>query len=261
MTFDPKTISPEAKSAFIALGRTFGSEDTLAQAQLTQNAYTHHGPALADHGYSADDAAELVDYTNALLSATADRHSARAGKQMHGSVYVDTVQTGRNLRTRAISVARSTKTALLKVGGEGEKAAAGSIQSVLHLCAELPGDGDALASQLEQFVPLFKNATIAAAAQNRGGPPLIQEIEAAVPALRAAAVASSTPRGTPSQTELLDLLDGLIVENCRAARRAARSASRELGEDAIAKTFELTALRKASKKGQKGQAPTEEQPK
>jgi hypothetical protein len=40
----------------------------------------------------------------------------------------------------------------------------------------------------------------------------------------------------------MDLLDGLIADNVRDARRAARAASRALGRPEIARAFELTAL-------------------
>lgn len=248
MTFDPKTISPEAKSAFITLGKTFSSKDTLLQAQLTQNAYAIHGPALANHGYGPADAAELKDYMLALVSATVGRQDARAEKKSNGAAFEDAFQSARNLRARTMAVARNTKTALLKTGGPAEKAASVSIQSVLDVCAQSPTDGASLATQLEQWIPLLKDTTIANAALERGGPQTLAELESAVPALRLACTANSLSKGTPANTELMDLLDGLIVENCRAARRAARSASRELGEKAIAKTFELSALKKVPKK-------------
>lgn len=255
MTFDPNTISSEAKSAFVALGKYFSSNDTLTQAQLTSNAYAQHGPALEAHGYSPEDAADLKDYMGALIAATVGRQDARADKKQHSAAYSDSFQRGKKLRMRTMAIARNIKGALLKMEGSEEKAAVLAIQSVLDLCSESPVDGATLANQLEQFIPLFKNAAIANAALKRGGAGVLAELEISAPGLRAASHANITAKGTPAQTELMDLLDGLIVENCRAARRAARSASRELGESAIAKTFALSALRKVSKKGAKAPVP------
>lgn len=245
MTFDPKSISPEAKAELVDLGRAYGSEDTLTQARLTQNAYALHGPALANHGYAPSDAAELADYEHALIDAGIAREQSRAGKKSTNFNYLNALHNAKNVHARAIAVAKNTKAALLKAGNASEQI--GSIQSVLLKSAPRADSADALATQLELFVPLLKDSIIADAAKDRGGPQLLSDIETSVPSLRSSSKAGNYPRGTPAHTELLDLLDGLIVENCRAARRAARSASRELGEEAVAKAFELNALRYGNK--------------
>jgi hypothetical protein len=69
--------------------------------------------------------------------------------------------------------------------------------------------------------------------------------------LRDAAKVKAEPRGTPVETETLDLIDGFIVSLSRAAREAAEAAARDLAEPAIVTAFELTALykRRAKKAG------------
>ncbi|MDI3290893.1 hypothetical protein [Polyangium sp. 15x6] len=84
----------------------------------------------------------------------------------------------------------------------------------------------------------------AKAAQKRGGAQAALDLEAKATALRVAAKAKAEPKGTPVETETLDLIDGIIVSLARTAREAAEAAARELGEPAIATAFELSALYK-----------------
>lgn len=134
---------------------------------------------------------------------------------------------------------------------------------MLKQVAQPPKEPHALANQLELCVGVLKGSTVADAAKKRGGDALLLDLEKAIPALRAIAQADAVPKGTQVETEVLDLLDGLIVENCRAARRAARSAGRELGMDSIPKAFELNALYRARGKGKRegeSAAPSPEAP-
>ncbi|TKD03986.1 hypothetical protein [Polyangium fumosum] len=78
--------------------------------------------------------------------------------------------------------------------------------------------------------------------EKRGGPQAALDLDAKATALRDAAKAKAEPRGTPVETETLDLLDGIIVSLARTAREAAEAAARELGEPAVATAFELSAL-------------------
>lgn len=251
MTFDPNSIAPQAKDRLIALGRTLSSSDTLAQAELTQNAYAQHGPALADHGYSPGDAAELATCRLALIDAMADREESRAGKKTTNVHYWSTLNSAKNMRTRARSILRNTSAFLSKQPGSAEQEALGVIEGVLKRVAEPPKEPHALANQLELCVGVLKSTTVAGAAKERGGEGLLLELEKVIPGLRGIAQADAVPKGTQVETEVLDLLDGLIVENCRAARRAARSAGRALGMDSIPKAFELSAVyRRRGKKGE-----------
>jgi hypothetical protein len=84
--------------------------------------------------------------------------------------------------------------------------------------------------------------TVAAEAGGRGGDKAVADLTARAAAVRAAAEGLSAPRGTPQETEKLDLLDGIIVELARAASEAAKAASKELGEPAMATAFELREL-------------------
>ena len=55
----------------------------------------------------------------------------------------------------------------------------------------------------------------------------------------------------------MDLLDGITLELCRAARHAARAAAHALGKPSLAEEFELSALYgpRSLASGDSGQAP------
>lgn len=72
--------------------------------------------------------------------------------------------------------------------------------------------------------------------------PLATLLTNRIDALNVARAAKPRPHGTPAETELLDSIDGLIVELCRLARKAGRALARETSQPAIAKEFELDAL-------------------
>ncbi|MBK9264693.1 MAG: hypothetical protein IPM54_33535 [Polyangiaceae bacterium] len=112
-------------------------------------------------------------------------------------------------------------------------------------------DAEGLAKQLDALQAMLKEPAIADAAKDRGGPKVVTDLAAYAQALRDAAKAKAEPRGTPVETETLDLIDGIIVSLVRMAREAAEAAARESSEPAMATAFELSALyKRRPKKGE-----------
>lgn len=63
-----------------------------------------------------------------------------------------------------------------------------------------------------------------------------------IAAISAAREQKAGPRGAPSETEYLDLLDGTVAVLCRNARKAARAAARESGQPSIEQELQLREL-------------------
>ncbi len=118
------------------------------------------------------------------------------------------------------------------------------IESLLDGDSLVSDDAEGLAKQLDALQGALKDSVIADAAKNQGGPQAVIDLKSAAKALRDAAKAKAEPRGTPVETETLDLIDGIIVSLVRMAREAADAAARELSEPAIATAFELSAIYK-----------------
>ncbi|MDI1446314.1 hypothetical protein [Polyangium sp. 6x1] len=249
MALDVKSLAPEARAAFIKDGERFSSEDTLDQANQTLNAYLIHGSRLAPFGFVPEDAAELKDARDALIEAGVGRESKRISKKIDTAAHAAAMRDGQGIRLRARSVLAGSKRALLLAG---QTAWVQKIDAVLDQDSAAADDAEKLAKQLDALQALLKEPLIADFAQNRGGPQALQDLGAQAQTLRETAKTKAEPRGTPVETETLDLLDGIIASLTRTAREAADAAARELAEPAIATAFELSALykRRAKKKAE-----------
>lgn len=241
MGLDLKAISPEARAAFIKDGERFGSEDTLDQANQTLNAYAIHGTKLTDYGFASDDATELQDARDALIGAGVGREAKRTSKKIDTAALSAATRDAQGTRLRARSVLNGAKRVMLALGNI---AAVQKIESLLERDSVAAEDAEGLAQQLDALQGTLKDSVIANAAQNRGGPKVVLDLEAHARALRDAAKLKAEPRGTPVETETLDLIDGVIVSLARMAREAAEAAARDLSEPAMATAFELSALYK-----------------
>lgn len=248
MTLNLTTIAPEARAILIADGGRFGSDDTLEQANQTLNAYAMHGSKLGQYGFGVDDAQELQDARDALIAAGVGRESKRTSKKVDTAALQAAMREAQGVRLRARSVLNGTHR-VLTMGGQTD--AAQKITVLLERESVAALDAEGLAKQLDALREVLQDGAISNAAKNRGGVKAIGDLQSSAQELRNAAKAKAEPRGTPVETETLDLIDGLIVSLSRAAREAAEAAARDLSEPAIVTAFELTALykRRAKKKG------------
>lgn len=248
MGIDLQIISPEARAAYIKIGERFGSEDTLDQANQTLNAYTLHGVKLSDYGFTLADAQELEGARDALRVAGVGREIKRTTKKFDTVALAAAMQSGQNTRLRARSILNASKRSLLALGNIE---AVQKIEALLDRESAVAEDAEGLAQQLDALQGELKDSAIADAAKNRGGSKVVTDLGTITLALRDAAQAKAQPRGTPVETETLDLLDGIIVSLARSAREAADAAARALSEPAMVTAFELSALYKrgAKKKG------------
>ncbi|MBK9264689.1 MAG: hypothetical protein IPM54_33515 [Polyangiaceae bacterium] len=250
MALDLTALAPEARAAFIKVGERFGSDDTLAQANQTLNAYAVHGAKLGDYGFGSADAAELQDARDGLIAAGVGREAKRTSKKIDTAAHSAAMRDGQGTRLRARSVLGGAKRALLALGNI---APVQKIEALLEGDSVVADDAEGLAKQLDALQGMLKEQAIADAAKDRGGPKVVTDLAADAQALRDAAKAKAEPRGTPVETETLDLIDGIIVSLVRMAREAAEAAARESSEPAMVTAFELSALYKRRPK--KGEAP------
>lgn len=231
-------IPPSERESLLKIGKAFGSTSALSQARATLNALSSYGDKL--NGFTARQRTQLAWAAGALERAGAGRADSQAAKKSTNLALILAIREGKDRRLEARSVLESAVLDLRATGGSEEAVRSASV--ILESTASSGGNPDALATQLEQLGNELNVPAISGAVAEDGGPEASAGAKASAAALRALASTATMPRGTPAETQRLDLLDGLVVELVRQARRAARAAGRRLGDPALASTFELTSL-------------------
>lgn len=237
MAFDPFQVSSARRLQAMRIGEQFPSEHTVRQAEQTLAALERYGAELAEFGYNVDDAEELKVCLEALRAARASRDEARAPDKLPTAELQQAVSVGKTARQRAQAVLdRAAQLSL-----EDKPLLAGAINGVLSQTRSAKSDPQALRHQLSVLLEKFGDQEVAAVVQSRGGPSAVRALAQAIKDLDGARSAR-LPSTTYDESETIDFLDGLIVENTRDARRAARIAAQILGRPELAEAFELTAL-------------------
>lgn len=245
-------LSPESRQDYLLIGRQFGSRDTQAQGNKARNALVKYGAVIAPFGYPTADADRLGAVLAEQTAAGVGRESEKTAKKVTNKAFVSASGAAKIGRRQARTVLESARRPL-RESKTGQQAVA-DIDSVLERTQRSGANPLLLAQQLELLHGALSDPTIAAAAADRGGPQALAQLELALPTLRAADADRAGTRGTPAETELIDVLDGMIVTLVRDARRAARAAAEALGQPAIAKAFELDELY-SSRRGGGGEDP------
>ncbi len=257
MPIDLSALSPEARAAYVRVGRQFGSPDTAAQANQTLKGLATHGAELVAHGFAPEDAVRLAEARDALVAAGADRLGAVGDKKITNATHSAALEDGKDQRDSARSILENTHRLLTETGGAAGKAGTAVISAALQQTRSVGSDGEKLAEQLDVLGKALSDPSVAPTAANRGGPAAVIALGAQATALRAAVADRAGSPGTQAETEVLDVFDGIIVALARGARKAARAAAKRLGTPALKANFELTKLygprkAKAAKGGEAG---------
>jgi hypothetical protein len=253
MTIDLDKIPTARRLRLIRLGEQFGSQDTLDQANQTLAAYKEHAVALKPSGFADKHAKELDGARDGLVDAGVGREAAKGKKKVTGEAYVDAMNQATTARINARAVLEGVREDLEGQDGAGAAEAERIASAVLRQTRSAPKKAEPMAQQLAQILDALKNKDVAAEAAAQGGPESVGALEGAIAALRKADQEDVGGRGTPVETEKLDLLDGIIVQHARRARRAAVAAAR-LGNPALVEAFRLDKLYRS-----KGGAPPVEE--
>jgi len=242
MSIDLSALSPEAREAYLVVGRQFGSPDTTAQANQTLKGLATYAPELLPHGFALEDGARLAAARDALVAAGADRVGAVGEKKITNETLGSALQTGKSQRESVRSILENTLRSLVEAGGPAGKAGATVIRAALQQTRSVGADGGKLAEQLDVLRGALSDPSVAPAAAGRGGPAAVIALDTAAAELRGAVAEGAGAPGTPAETEVLNVLDGIIVALARGARKAARAAAKRLGTPALMADFELTKL-------------------
>lgn len=237
MTIDLTKIPADERAALVRVGMQYSSGETLRQAAKTLEAYGLYGKDLALCGYGAEDQAELSEWQRLLLAASAERTGARVDKRSAADDSLQWLEQGKQARLHAHAVLHQAERLLARASSE----TATQVGATLQKTRAAGADPQMLLDQLKVLKELLGDREVAAVLKKRGGPEAAQAVELAVVAVGKIPL-NRAPGGTVPETAQMDLLDGLIVDNVRAARRAARVAARRIGRLEIEHAFELGEL-------------------
>ncbi|EYF08387.1 hypothetical protein [Chondromyces apiculatus] len=239
---DLTNIAPVRRAELIAAGQRFGSDVVLAQGRKTLAALAVHGAKLADFGFGLDDAEELEDACDELVTSGGFRALRRTDKKKSALGYERALRDAGEVRLRARSVLGNARRHLARTAGAEPEQAVRLIDSVLERTSLAVRETAPMAIQLDELRAVFGDATIAPVVAERGGPKAVTDLLACATGLHGADKAVAGPLGTPEHTERLDLVDGIVLELVRSAREAADVASKALGEPALVTVFSLSDL-------------------
>lgn len=239
MTLDLDAFSPAARARQIKVGQSFGSQDTLNQANRTLAAFGDYGAQVTSFGFNAKDAQQLKDARDMLVAAGVDRESSRGKKKVTSQALTGALKQGQQARLRARAILHGVLEDLEDLGAADAER---TVTTALQQTAATPDTAERLAAQLERLAQTMTADGIAAVAAERGGPDAVTVLGQAAAGLRSADQNNAVGRGTPAETQRLDQIDGIIVRLARRARKAAVVAGRELGNPALAQAFRLDQL-------------------
>ena len=242
MPIDLSTLSPHARAEYIRIGRQYGSTDTLAQANQTLTGLVKYAPELTRHGFSLGDGTRLEGARDGLIEAGVDRSGKVGTRKVTSHAYVDALAHGKAKREDARSILDNAKRALSERVDATAAAGVNVIKAALQQTRSAGADGDKLAGHLDTLRLALGDPNVLVEVSGRGGLDAGIDLQIAADTLRAASKERAGAPGTPAETELLNLLDGIIVGLARGARKAARAAAKRLGMPALMADFELTKL-------------------
>ena len=239
MALDLDAFPAKVRLKQINLGRGFGSEDTLAQANQTLLAHGKYAAAVAADGFVAADATRLAEARDGLIDAGVGREAARGDKKTTGKTYVAAMNAGQTARLSARSILEAARDDLEEAGDE---ATADKVTTLLATTKASPDLAEPMAAQLDLLRAKLEDAAVKAKSDGRGGVEAAAKLLAAAAALRTADGNSTGGPGTPAETQKLDQLDGIIIGLVRKARKAGIAAGKRLGDPALAAAFKLDKL-------------------
>jgi hypothetical protein len=190
-----------------------------------------------------------------LLSlAVNDRKSAQGSIKTTNKSYHDAIAAGKVAWLTGRTVLQNSRSDLWESAEQAAGEALRELDTALEQTRTAEKDAEKLAVQLGVLLRVLGGAKaqpahplLVKAAQLRGGEAAVKALSLQVASLQEAAKQGS-PGGTATETEEMDLLDGIIVTLTRKARKAAREADKKAGTKSLSKEFALDKLYQSSGK-------------
>jgi hypothetical protein len=240
MTLDIASLAPRARERYLAIGRRYGSEDVLAQAHKTLLAHDKYGHLLVAYGFGLRDAERLALGRDRLHVSLVGRSHASTDRRILRGSHADARRRARDERICVRSVLELVLDTLYEID---QHEVAGRVVGALDETEAQPRKDQKLLEQFDTLEEVLVDPAVVAAMADRGGPDILLRLQQARTDLNGTTRQAAGKPEVSAVIDERDILDGIIVSLARAARKAARTAARHLGQPAIATEFKLTHLR------------------
>lgn len=238
-------INPDKKEQLIASGRHFGSPLVKAQGEHTLAALLRYETVMANYGFTAEEIQALRDFLAMYPENLQAREVKQVGRTLNSRQLQSQTKSAKAVRLQSHGLLGMVSNRLhaQSVTPEDEAGKAAQIIDItLSKTAAAPKTTDGFLSQLRLLAHCWTNHAVANEAAKRGGVDLLGSLQAQIAVLEATQKDLQHAAPTAADTQRLDLIDGLIIERVREARRIAKTASKASGDPALADAFKLTHL-------------------
>lgn len=222
-----------------AVGVRVGSDVVQRVAQRVLNGLVEHGAALGGFGYLDRSGQRLQSRLDQSVELTSARPEVARGKtatrEQAGQAFRAAKKVHRRLHTLVEGSLAEVRDAL-------PEEQLGRYALTLKQTRAVGASPQALQRNMVSLASVAEAPELAEELKLRGVADAGAQLRSAAASMTADVAAAQLERGTKAESEEIDVLDGLIIEDLRRIRRIARSAADELGRPDIAEAFSLAEL-------------------
>lgn len=239
MSEDLSKIVGERREELRGQGVRVGSDVVQAVGQRFENALVTHGATLEDFGYVGRTGARLRSRVAQSVALTQARPEVARGKTSARAQAGAAHRAAKNTHRRYHAVIEA---ALGDVRDAVPEETWRGFKLVLDQTRTVGASAQVLGRHMVSLAGLAEASELAAALTERKAGGAGAELRSAAASMAADVAAAKLERGTKAESEEIDVLDGLIIEDLRSIRKIARAAATDLGQQHIAEAFALPEL-------------------
>lgn len=251
MLIHVSSLAPEAREHYRVLGERVATPDAVAQANKTLRAFEHFGVQVSEHGYGVDDHGRLSDAHETLLARHTDRSGAMDASKLAGVTYSAALRGAKHERQSARTLCN---TCISPLRDEGKVQDAQRLETLLKQTKAAPDD-NTLLDHIKRLQAILAEPALMPLFATRGGPSISARLETSRVTLLGAIRDRAAHPDVSVASEERNIIEGIIVVNCRNAYAAARVAARRLGQPHIANEFKLVYFRSNTRSAPAGDEP------
>ena len=232
-------LSADKKMEFFISGRRVGTDKVLAQAERVALGWGAHGAKLSRSGFLQEDMDAMMVHVEDQRARYAEREDTQADKKVSRRGARADEREAKASRRELADCGRAVLGAMRTADkDEATQAAVARLELAVQAATGSSDDITKLRDRLRGLIVALDQPELAVEVALRAAEALVDARPRLV-ALEEGIRALAQQRGASELTEALDLVDGILMQYARDARRAARQAARRLGEPAVADAFAL----------------------